>query len=141
VRFLSHFFRENQKIEVSPAILVKTNPRSSSCAKKAMTTTGAVSGATPGMPGCSIYGQYSSWVGSSGPPNHLNVRRKYCDQECDEADAGESSSPWNQHADPAEALADAADRNEQGVIGQITRHDPEIKAGVYEVIGAGCDKE
>jgi hypothetical protein len=72
---------------------------------------------------------------------HLNVGRKNRDQECDEADAGDSPTLWNQHADPAEELADAADRNEQGVIGQITRYDPEIKAGVYEVIGAGGDKE
>lgn len=76
-----------------------------------------------------------------GMLRHLNVGRKYRDQECDEADAGDSSSPWNQHADPAEELADAAGRNEQGVIRQITRHDPEVKTGVYEVIGAGCDKE
>jgi len=72
---------------------------------------------------------------------HLHVGWKYRDQKCDEAYPGESSSPWNQHANPAEGLADAADRNEQRVIRQISRHDPEIKGGVYEVIGAGCDKE
>src|SRR5580704_10491805 len=67
---------------------------------------------------------------------HLKVGREYGDQKCDQADAGESSSPWNQYAHPAEALANAADRNEQNVIRQVARHDAEIESWVYEVIGA-----
>jgi hypothetical protein len=43
---------------------------------------------------------------------HLNVSRKDRDQEGDEPDACDSACFGNQNADPAEAFAHAADRND-----------------------------
>jgi hypothetical protein len=76
-----------------------------------------------------------------GMLGHLNVSGKDGDQEGDEPNACDASGLGNQHADSAEALADAADRNQQRGIRQIIRHDPAIQIGVDEVIGARRDKE
>lgn len=47
-----------------------------------------------------------------GMRSHLNVCRKYRDQECDEADPGEPSKAPNKNADAAENLGAPAELDE-----------------------------
>ena len=73
--------------------------------------------------------------------SHLNVCRKYRNQERDEAYAGDLAKARDEHADSAQDFATAADLDEQSMRGQPRRNDPHVKGGMQKMIAACGDKE
>jgi hypothetical protein len=72
--------------------------------------------------------------------SHLNVCRKYRDQECDEADAREPSKAPDKNADAAEDFGAPANLDEYRMRWQPRRNDPRIRCGMNEMVDA-CGNE
>ena len=73
--------------------------------------------------------------------SHLNIRGKDGDQKRDEADPGERSKTWNEHADSAEDFATPADSDDERMRRKPRRHDPHVKRRMQKVVAACRNEE